>query len=102
VDDAYRPLAAWPDYLDAAWSRLRPICRSAEFPDAALRLRIDAAAWARKLPHSFTIDWDRIGLERGEESALVAATHQLEKQLSMSVLNIAILRGDLKALAERR
>src|SRR3569833_1008818 len=51
INSDYRTLALWPDYLAAAWQRLKPICQSPAFAQAGTQLREQAQALARQLPY---------------------------------------------------
>lgn len=59
INSDYQTLALWPDYLAAAWSRLKPKIERDEYREASHRLGEMARSLARGLPHPIPLTRQR-------------------------------------------
>lgn len=97
VDDIppdFRTLALWPDYLAAAWAKLKPIVQSAEFGALATSLGAQAEALARTLPYRVKlarVDFAAVG---DDDDAFIALTRRCEVILPKLILSVALLTLD--------
>lgn len=97
VNSDYRTLALWPDYLSAAWDRLKPIVQRREHQQAADQLRETARSLARDLPRPLELTRDRVE-ELGEDAeAVVETTERFEQLLPGLILNVALLEHDWRS-----
>jgi pimeloyl-ACP methyl ester carboxylesterase len=100
INSDYRTLALWPDYLEAAWQRLKPVCQSPEFTQASDQLRQKAQELAGQLPHPMALSLGRVR-ELGEDAdSVLETTKTFERLLPGLILNIAILHQTGKPGAE--
>src|SRR5207244_3947234 len=90
----YRTLALWPDYLRLAWSRLKPICQSADFQRAGAQLREHARVLARSLPFPISLTLGRIKELGDDPQQVLETTRAFEQLLPGLILNIALLQLD--------
>lgn len=101
INSDYRTLALWPDYLEAAWTGLKPITQRNEYRQAADALRERSRALARALPLPVPLSRERIE-ETGEDvDKVMQTTEKFEQLLPGLILNIALLaldRADAEAL----
>jgi hypothetical protein len=98
VSDDFRSLALWPEYLDAAWTALKPIMRRSEY-QAETRALLDLAQRvAAALP--FPVPLDRHAIEESGEDVneIIAATNRFETLLTRLLLNVSVLQLDWKEL----
>lgn len=94
INSDYRTLALWPDYLSAAWQRLKPVCQSPAYTQASTQLREQAQALARQLPHPIALSLGRVK-DLGEDAdRVLETTRTFEHLLPGLILNIAILQRD--------
>jgi len=94
LNSDYRTLALWPDYLRLAWSRLKPICRSADFQRAGAQLREHARALARSLPFPISLTLGRVKELGDDPQKVLETTRAFEQLLPGLILNIAVLQLD--------
>lgn len=94
INSDYRTLALWPDYLAAAWNRLKPLTQQPGYRSAADALRETARSLARQLPHRFTLDRARLEKDGVDVSEVAATTARFEQLLPGLILNIAWLEHD--------
>lgn len=96
INSDYRTLGLWPDYLGAAWAKLKPLVGQPASVQAADALRETARALARELPLPFEFSRDRVS-ELGEDADAVSEkTRAFEQLLPTLILNIALLQLDWK------
>lgn len=97
INSDYRSLALWPDYLAAAWARLKPITQRSEYAEAADRLREMSRSLARALPYAVPLTREKVE-ELGADAAAVAkTTERFEALLPGLILNIALFEHDWHA-----
>ncbi|HWK10787.1 MAG TPA: halocarboxylic acid dehydrogenase DehI family protein [Vicinamibacterales bacterium] len=94
VNSDYRTLAMWPDYLERAWSKLKPIVASETYTQASATISSIAKAHAWELLDH--IDLDRAALARSGEDvdAVIETTARFERLLPPLILNIAVIGLD--------
>ncbi|CAN5525185.1 hypothetical protein BH20VER1_BH20VER1_11090 [soil metagenome] len=96
INSDYRTLALWPDYLDAAWTKLKPLIGEHSYQQAADALRETARNAARELPFGVELSRERL-TELGEDvEEVVAKTQKFEEILPPLILNIALFQLDWK------
>lgn len=94
INSDYRTLALWPDYLIAAWERVKPIVGEERYTQAATELRETARSLARGLPYPIPLSRERVE-EGGEDvDAILQTTEQFEQLLPSLLLNIALFALD--------
>lgn len=91
VDGAYRTLALWPRYLQAAWEQLKPMMKGQAYATAALHLAKLSRALARSLPYPVSL------ARLDERDAAAAAVRLWEDRLPGLTLNISLLGLDWQA-----
>lgn len=97
INSDYRTLALWPEYLEAAWKRLKPVIRRVEYDYACDRLREESRSAALSLPCPIPLRLDDIR-EAGENPEVVMRTmDEFERILPGLILNIALIALDWKA-----
>jgi hypothetical protein len=98
----YRALALWPEYLEAAWERLKPWMGREEFQQACERVRQVAEQRARELP--YRVELPRLSVEGlyTDVEKVVRVTEQFEKRLPLQVVNVALLAQEVPELELRR
>ena len=92
----YRTLGLWPDYLMAAWKRLRQFVRRIEYDYACDRLREESRGMAISLPLPIHLTPEEIR-GAGDDPLIVLRTmEEAEQALSSLMLNIALMSLDWK------
>ncbi|MFP2928195.1 halocarboxylic acid dehydrogenase DehI family protein [Pyxidicoccus sp. 3LG] len=91
VPGEYRALGLWPEYLEAAWSRLKPRMAEDEFTQAAESLRQSARRQARSLPYEVALSRERVEALGEDAAAVFRVTDALERRLPVLLLNLAQL-----------
>ncbi len=83
---ALQAVAAWPHFLEDAWTRLQPLARSPRWQDAVTRVRGSGAQVLRTLPHPMDLQWEAIG-RRGftEDRRKALAEHAVALAAGMPV-----------------
>lgn len=102
INSDYRTLAMWPDYLEPAWARLKPVVSTEPYRHATNTLARDAVMAAERFPVPAGIDLRRLKLRGENTSALRDATDQFERLLPSLIVNIALLSLDWHSDAELR
>lgn len=94
INSDYRTLALWPDYLQASWRQLKPVCQSGPFHQAAEELRKES----RKHHLPYDLHLSRAIVEELGEAAdqILETTQKFEQLLPALILNIALLQFDWK------
>ncbi|MEW6161173.1 MAG: hypothetical protein AB1813_27400, partial [Verrucomicrobiota bacterium] len=92
----YRTLALWPDYLERAWERFKPICQSAAFASAACALRERARLWTARLSPAIILPGFDSDETRDELEKLLETTRRFEEALPALILNMALFQLDWK------
>lgn len=96
INSDYRTLALWPDYVAAAWAKLKPLVQEAAYQQAGHALRMTARIAARQMPFAFDLSRERVA-ELGEDvDEIVKQTQNFEQLLPPLILNIALLQLDWK------
>lgn len=94
INSDYRTLALWPDYLAAAWKKLKPVTQRAEYAPAADRLRNTARSLVLALPGKIPLTRKKIEDSGADIKAVKSATEQFERLLPGLILNIALCQQD--------
>lgn len=97
VNSDYRTMALWPDYLAAAWDRLKPLVQKAEYDTAASDLRQLAREKAAALPYPVKLDRPTVEALGEDYQAIVALTDRFENLLPGLIINIAVLQSEWKS-----
>ncbi len=97
INSDYRTLGLWPDYLQAAWQKLKPVCKSAAFENTADALREESRTLAHRLPYRLSLTRTTL-VELGEDAdKVIETTEKFEQILPPLILNIALLQLDWKS-----
>lgn len=96
INSDYRTLGLWPDYLNAAWSKLKPLVRDPAYPQASDALRETARAAARQLPFAFDLSRERVAALGEDVDEIVKKTQKFEQILPPLILNVALFQLDWK------
>ena len=94
INSDYRTLALWPQYLEAAWSRLKPVVSMPEYKAAADALRVEADVLARNLPYRVKLSRLDIATVAEDDEEFIRQTRQFEEILPPLIVNIALLTLD--------
>jgi hypothetical protein len=94
VNSDYRTLALWPEYLSAAWTRLKPIVITREFDTLAIALQDQAEALARALPYRVKLTRLDIATTGDDDNDFMKTTARFEQILPPLILIIALLALD--------
>lgn len=95
VNSDYRTLALWPDYLEAAWTALKPVVQTDAYRQAALTLGDHARKTAGRFPTPPGIELHRLKARGENTDALMQLTGQFERLLPALILNIALFARDM-------
>jgi hypothetical protein len=85
VDDPYRALANWPDYLIVAWSDLRPFTETGEYRKEKERVYLLTSNLARSLPY-------RVGLSKEDLEEAEKTVKELQPVFLTSLLNLSAFK----------
>lgn len=94
INSDYRTLALWPDYLTVAWEKLRPVCETPGFTEAADALRLEAQKLASQLPCPMALSLGKVKELGQDPDEVLAMTSKFEALLPGLILNIAMLHQD--------
>lgn len=94
VNSDYRTLALWPDYLSAAWRRLKPVVQREDYRHASNRLREAACAQARALPHPLNFSRQTVMALGQDADEIIEVTARFMGLLPSVIINIALLGLD--------
>ncbi len=94
INSDYRTLALWPDYLEAAWKRLKPRVGTAGYQAAAGALRDRSLAMARELPRRVVLSPGAIEALGEDMQKVRETTERFERLLPGLIVNIALLALD--------
>ncbi|HYO58646.1 halocarboxylic acid dehydrogenase DehI family protein [Archangium sp.] len=97
----FRGLALWPEYLEAAWERLKPRMKSEEWGSACDALLGTSRRLARRLPYEVALSRERLEVLHEDAEAIQRVTDQCEWRLPVLVLGMATLVGDVGDLERR-
>jgi hypothetical protein len=95
INTDYQAFAAWPDFLNAYWSALKPAVLSPLYPENKHAMRESAIALAGELPESPQLSVEQMqqaGLNDDEIGAAIHITEEFLDVLSGLVLNIAFAK----------
>jgi hypothetical protein len=94
INSDYRTLGLWPDYLGAAWGKLKPLVGDASHKEAADEVRETARASARALPFRVELSRERLADSGEDIDEVVNKTQKFEEILPPLILNIAFFQLD--------
>jgi len=97
----FRALALWPEYLRAAWERLKPRMKSEEWARACDALLATSRRLARGLPYQVALSRERLEVLHEDVEVIQRVTDQCERRLPMLVLGMAALVCDVEDLERR-
>lgn len=100
VNSDYRSLALWPDYLEAAWERLRPILGSQDYRTSGEALRSRARELCGSLPAPVVLSLEQVSAAGVELADIREVTASFEHLLPPLILNIALMELDWRAPEE--
>ncbi|QSQ11826.1 halocarboxylic acid dehydrogenase DehI family protein [Myxococcus landrumensis] len=95
VPGEYRALACWPEYLEAAWRRLKPRMKDEDFQAAAESVRESARRRALALPFEVPLSRERVAALGEDVNAIARVTQALETRLPSLLLNLSRLVQDV-------
>ncbi|WP_338872303.1 halocarboxylic acid dehydrogenase DehI family protein [Myxococcus stipitatus] len=95
VPGEYRALACWPEYLEAAWRRLKPRMKDEDFQAAAESVRESARKRALSLPYAVALSRERVAALGENVNAVARVTEALEARLPSLLLNLSRLVQDV-------
>lgn len=101
VPGEYRALALWPEYLEEAWTRLRPRLKSEQWGRACDALLATSRRLARALPYEVVLSREHVEVLREDAEAIQRVTEQCEWRLPVLVLGMATLVCDVEELERR-
>jgi hypothetical protein len=87
----YRALALWPEYLEAAWRRLKPLMETGEYRSACEALLATSRRQARELPYRVVLTRDQVDALEERTGVIVRVTEQMEERLPSLVMNVALM-----------
>ncbi len=93
VSSYYRGIANWPDFLEEAWSRIKPLVGSAAYEERKQELIEQALAGIKNLP---VLEIEKPGVEPGqrEEIKLILTAFQ-HKFIPEMLLDVALIKAML-------
>ena len=94
INSDYRTLGLWPDYLEAAWTKLKPIVQRQAYTQAADALRQTARTLARALPYPEPLSRHQVEALGEDADEIAQITEQFEHLLPALILNIALFALD--------
>ena len=100
VNSDYRTLALWPDYLSAAWERLKPVVRSSEYRRLSDQLRENSRRLAGDLPHRLVLRRQAMKDVGVNVDEVTEVTQSFEQLLPGLIINIALLELDWRQGAD--
>ena len=83
----YRTLALWPEYLSAAWQRLKPLQRLSAYREASEELRQLSVHLARELPFPVRLTLRRIEAAGEAPEQILRIVERFETLLPSLILN---------------
>ncbi|WNG32468.1 hypothetical protein F0U61_01730 [Archangium violaceum] len=101
VPGEFRGLALWPEYLEAAWERLRPRMKGEPWARACDALLATSRRLARGLPYEVALSRERLVVLREDVEVIQRVTDQFEWRLPVLVLGMATLVSDVGDLERR-
>jgi hypothetical protein len=97
----FRGLALWPEYLEAAWERLRPRMKGEAWGHACDALLATSRRLARSLPYAVALSKEHVRVLREDAEVIQRVTEQCEWRLPVLVLGMATLVCDVGDLERR-
>lgn len=94
INSDYRTLALWPDYLAAAWAKLKPIVQRDDYDHAAASLRELARTLAAALPFPVALTRDQFEEAGAHFDQAVESAASFERLLPGLILNVAFCLQD--------
>jgi Halocarboxylic acid dehydrogenase DehI len=90
----FRGLALWPEYLEAAWARLKPRMKGEAWARASDTLLALSRRLARDLPYEVALSGERLEVLHEDAEVIQRVTAQFEWRLPVLVLAMATLVCD--------
>jgi len=97
VNSDYRTLALWPDYLADAWRRLKPLVARPDYRECCDRLREQALAEARRLPHRLDFSVEVVADHGEDPKAMAALTGRFMALLPGLIIHMALILRDWRS-----
>lgn len=97
----FRALALWPEYLEAAWARLKPVMVREEWTRACEGLLNTSRRLALNLPYEVALSRERLEVLHEKVDTLLRVTEQFERRQPSLVLGMALLVCDVPELERR-
>jgi hypothetical protein len=98
----FRGLALWPEYLEAAWERLKQRMKGEEWAHACDALLTTSRRLARSLPYAVELSKEHVQVLLEDAEVIQRVTEQCEWRLPVLVLGMATLVCDVGDLERRR
>lgn len=102
VNSDYRTLGLWPEYLESAWQRLKPLATGQEHRQSSDRLRESARRLARTLPWSVPLSSQKVRDIGEDPDKVLETTVQFERLLPGLIINIGLMQLDFHSPEELR
>jgi hypothetical protein len=96
----YRTLALWPDYLSAAWERLKPVLKRERYIGVCESLIDASRSLARALPHPVPLTRTRVAEAGADVDEIVRITNMAERILPQLMINMELLALDFRPLED--
>ncbi len=96
INSDYRTLALWPEYLAAAWGRLKPQSESTAYSRAVDVLQEEARQQAQVLPVAAALSKQDFEARIADAGAVRTKIADFERVLPPLILNVALLSLDWK------
>ncbi|WP_257459445.1 halocarboxylic acid dehydrogenase DehI family protein [Archangium lipolyticum] len=97
----FRGLGLWPEYLEAAWARLKPRMKGEEWARASDALLALSRRLARSLPYEVALSRERLEVLHEDAEVIHRMTAQFEWRLPVLVLAMATLVCDVRDVERR-
>ncbi len=97
----FRALALWPEYLEAAWERLKPAMAREEWKRACVGLLNTSRRLSLDLPYEVALSRERLEVLHEKVDTLLRVTEQFERRQPSLVLGMAWLVCDVPELERR-
>ncbi|MEO8327281.1 MAG: hypothetical protein ABI618_15625, partial [Nitrospirota bacterium] len=100
INSDYRTLALWPEYLVAAWHRLKPIVKHPQYLEAIMVLREAAQHLASDLLPRLALSDHQLDLLGGSRNDFLETTSHFTHLLPPLILNILLMSLDWRSSQE--
>jgi hypothetical protein len=96
VPSDFRTIALWPEFVTAAWEKLKAVMKREKYALSCDELRDKARSLARALPYPIPITKSRIIESGADAEAIVRLTANIERLLPGLIIGVSMIGLDLK------